>query len=989
MVFYGLAYLGWLGFFDGKNFSTYQRIPFDSSSISDNDIQSITEDQKGNLWLATKNGINRFNRNQHTFTRFLEGTDPRGVFRNMGQIAYTDTEGKTWISFMNSNIILSYDHTCQGFEGHTAKGSIYSMNSWKNYLLLGTRDDVAFFDKTANSIVQSDSIIPGISRLNGLYVIDILVSKSGAIWFATLRGLFRYDPFSQDWLSIKQEDGLSHNYIYALAEDKAGGIWAGTLDGLNYVSAEGKVLGNYSPNPQDPFSLRGKTVISLLIDEAENLWVGTLRGGLSKARLNFSHRFNPYTNTFFGEKYLNIHVLSIAEGKENRLWIGTENGLFLLDKTHKKILKQYTSGQDPAHSLLGNSITAVYEDDYGKVYVASSHRGLNVIDLSSGEIQHYPYDPNTSNGPKSLVIRTIRESLVNQKRVIWLTGNNTFQGHDPENDMEMIHHYPPQKDYPYKVYSWDLIPLDSCTVFSAHNNGLLRTDFCGDSTEFWFKESGQIDQPEFPIISLLPVHKNEIWVGTYGAGLFWMDLSSGEIKNYTRNHGLANNYIYGILDDSQGHIWMSTNQGISSFHPEKNIFTNFDPTAGLQNVEFSSGSFLKAKDGEMFFGGVNGFTSFYPDSIEFQSSSYQPPVRITSFRVSGKEIQTDSAIYLVEKIELPGYKKQYLEIRFSALDFSQPEKNMYQYRLKGYDSDWTSPSPLGLAQYTQLEPGTYTFEVRGSNVDGIFSSRSQTLTITLVPLWHQTAWFRIGGSILLLSMIILGVYLRIQTLRRNERLRLNSRIARMKQEALAAQMDHHFTFNSLNSIQRYIMENKREEAIRFISKFGKLIRRVLDQAAKNYQTIEEEIDTLELYLKLEQHRTRNKFSYEFQVDESVDIYNTQIPTNLLQPFIENAIWHGIMPKEEDNGLIIIHFSTKADNLLCKIEDNGIGREKAAELKKVSKLRHQSKGMRIIEERIEALNFLDQRQIQFNIIDLYDQDRHALGTRVELWFEMGD
>ena len=191
------------------------------------------------------------------------------------------------------------------------------------------------------------------------------------------------------------------------------------------------------------------------------------------------------------------------------------------------------------------------------------------------------------------------------------------------------------------------------------------------------------------------------------------------------------------------------------------------------------------------------------------------------------------------------------------------------------------------------------------------------------------------------------------------------------------------------AIQRYIMENKREEAIRFISKFGKLIRRVLDQAAKNYQTIEEEIDTLELYLKLEQHRTRNKFSYEFQVDESVDIYNTQIPTNLLQPFIENAIWHGIMPKEEDNGLIIIHFSTKADNLLCKIEDNGIGREKAAELKKVSKLRHQSKGMRIIEERIEALNFLDQRQIQFNIIDLIDQDKQPLGTRVELWFEMGD
>ena len=200
---YGFLWVGtWdgLAFFDGKNFSTYQRIPFDSSSISDNDIQSITEDQKGNLWLATKNGINRFNRNQHTFTRFFLFFDPRGVPRNMGQIAYTDPEGKTWISFMNSNIILSYDHTCQGFEGQRARGSIYSMNSWKNYLLLGTRDDVAFFDKTANSIVQSDSIIPGISRLNGLYVIDILVSKSGAIWFATLRGLFRYDPFSQDWL---------------------------------------------------------------------------------------------------------------------------------------------------------------------------------------------------------------------------------------------------------------------------------------------------------------------------------------------------------------------------------------------------------------------------------------------------------------------------------------------------------------------------------------------------------------------------------------------------------------------------------------------------------------------------------------------------------------------------------------------------------------------------------------------------------------------
>ena len=977
-----------LSFYDGQKFTNYNRIPFDTTSISENDIKSITEDGDGNIWVATNHGINRFSRNTGSFTRFLPGPDPTKIPKRFGAKVFFD--GDLWVGLNSSRFLNRYDQDCNGFDKieKESKDPIIEIAAWDKYLLLGGRKRLMLFDKVKRTEVEIKRVLPGLENVTDVWIEQILVSKNEIIWIASQSGLYRYQIEKQELSYFNHKDGLNHPVILSLAEDQTGGIWVGTYQGLNYVNSDGEVMASYRANPDNPASLNDNFIRSLLIDRSENLWVGTARGGLQKARLNLSKRFSSYNNTLFGEPNLSLYVSSFAEGPENRLWVGTSSGLFLLDKDTKMILDHFSEDSQP-DGLYNNYVSSVYEDNFGKIYVGLDRYGLEIIDLASRTIERLPYRSDRENRSRNYTNRTIRESYTQGQRIIWLTGNYGFFGYNPDDEMKLTHHYPANEVYPYEAYSWDLLPYDSCTIVSLHNNGMLWLDICMSAPNFRFWNTHLIAQPAFQIISAQKGKDGNVWAGSYGAGLFKVNFYNGDLTNYSLEQGLKSNFIYSILEDENENLWMSTNRGIERFNPETEVFTNFGFDDGLHIEEFSSGSFLKAKDGEMFFGGVNGFISFYPDSIEDQSSTFQPPVFITSFRISGEEVETDSVIYLTKEFKIPGYKAQHLEIGFSSLDYGQSEKNLYQYRLKNYDDSWSKPSTLGVAQFTQLSPGTYEFEVIGTNSDGIFSNRKGEIKIIIVPLWYQTKWFRIGGPIFIFLFVSLLIYLRIRRLRQEERLRLNSQITRVKQEALAAQMDHHFTFNSLNSIQRFIMDNNREAAIRFVSKFGKLIRKVLDQADKNYQTIEEEIETLELYLNLEKHRTGDSFQYHFDIDEEIDIYNTIIPTNLIQPYIENAIWHGLSPLEKREGKLVVKFRKEGDELICRIEDNGIGRKKAAELKRKTNLKHNSKGMRITSERIEALNFLDKAEISHQIIDLKNEKGEAMGTRVEIRMKLKD
>ncbi|MEZ4824872.1 MAG: two-component regulator propeller domain-containing protein [Bacteroidia bacterium] len=979
----GYLWLGtWDGLskYDGSRFVNFYPTPPDSLSLSFQDITGLDVDSEGKLWIATQGGLNCYNPLNGKFRQFLpEWGNPTAIGRHFCQKVYCGKDGKVYISIGYSSTIDIYLPECRGFDHVEISGVAYDFLEMKDTLWIATNKGLYILPPGENRAAPGEQKNEWMKPLSGKDIRCFQPGLKGEIWIGTLDGLYCYYPETQHLQHWDESRGLSHPYVLSLTMDNQGGIWAGTSGGLNYLPTGAERFSVFRHNPNNPFSLTNDVVISLHIDKGENLWAGTAYGGLNKVRLRPEKKFKTWNHTHFGARNRELMVFHFAEGNENRLWVATNQGLFLLDKSTKKIVDRYSYNLSGKTGLSGNGIFSVYEDAHSTVYVGIMGVGLDVIHLKTGVITHYRKEENSPLNLAGKEIRVIRESSFQGKRTIWLATNSGWSGHDPENDMSCTVTMDSDPRVKWNGYLWDILPDDS-TLWFISSGGLYYYNL--EQKKFiiggWNPFRSGINTLFYPVSLLRKNH--DLWLGTYGAGLLHYHISTGNYEHYRISDGLPNNMVYGILEDSNHHLWMSTNRGISRMNIHTRTFTNYTTEDGLQDEEFASGAYLKSEEGEMFFGGMNGFTSFYPDSIGEDNSIFVPKTMIQSLRVSGENVLTDTTWQYRKEIRLPGYQNQHLEISFVSTDLSHPAKNRYQFMLEGYDETWSLPTEKTLAQYTRIPPGTYRFLVRGSNSDGVLGEQVTQLRIILTPLWYQRGWIKYGVPAALFLLMIYLIFLRIRRLRMEERLRLNYRIAMVKQEALAAQMDHHFTFNSLNSIQRYLSENDKNKAIRYISRFGQLLRRTLDHAQKNYLTIEEELTTLDLYLSLEKLRTKDRFVYEFVIDPEVDVYNTEIPTNLLQPYLENAIWHGIMPLENRQGKIVINFDKKDHLLQCTIQDNGIGRKKSAELRAASQLKHNSRGTELILERIETLNTLDHTDIRITIEDL-EYTTHETGTRV--------
>lgn len=292
-----------------------------------------------------------------------------------------------------------------------------------------------------------------------------------------------------------------------------------------------------------------------------------------------------------------------------------------------------------------------------------------------------------------------------------------------------------------------------------------------------------------------------------------------------------------------------------------------------------------------------------------------------------------------------------------------------------------------VARYTNLPPGSYRFKVRSVNPAGTFSTGITTLTINILPAFWQTAWFRVLCTLLIIVLIYIYFKLRVNAVKKEARRRavIQQQIAQLEMKALRAQMNPHFIFNALNSIQTFMMKRETEQALSYLSRFARLIRNVLDNSQLNSIPISKELKMLENYLELEKLRFGDQFSYIITVDDALDPDFTDIPTMILQPFVENAIWHGLLHKKED-GRLSITFHQREGSLLCVIEDNGIGREKAA-MQRQQGNEHHSRGLQITRDRLALYNRRFNLEATFDIEDLYDEAGQPAGTRVCVWFPL--
>ncbi len=533
----------------------------------------------------------------------------------------------------------------------------------------------------------------------------------------------------------------------------------------------------------------------------------------------------------------------------------------------------------------------------------------------------------------------------------------------------------------------------SFTIPLAEAAGNSRTNVVQlqDKTYLFSKQHEVIRFNNTTFLNRIFVEKNVEFIFQDSQGKIWFALNSGGIISYADGslkeanitRYLGNQTVISVAEDAKGNLWFGTS-GNGVFKLE-NEFEHIDANSTItysspaifssteiENEKVQSKFILKNLPVDQQTEKPINSKTIRTDRV--RQDSLPPSVFINSVKINGKDTTTLSHYEL-------SHENNAIEFNISGISNS-PSGIQYKYMLEGFDKEWIYTVNTSI-YYTSLAPGSYTFKVFAMNDSGIWSTVPSVISFTIQPPFYMSAWFLLT---LVFGVIIIGflIYFLIQ---KQNQLK-NKQIEEQKQRALASelqalrsQMNPHFIFNTLNSIQNFISKNESKDASIYLSKFAKLMRATLANTKRQRISLKDEIETLTLYLELEQLRLNNKFSYEILVDETIDTQYEQIPSMLIQPYVENAIWHGISHKE-GNGIIRIQFLPENEHLLkCVVEDNGIGRENAIKLKQNTT--SPSFGMNITKERVELLNSLNGNQLSVKINDLKINNQPA-GTRVELY-----
>ncbi len=980
--------------FDGIDFIIYYHDPQDSTSIGANTVRALCEDSSGNIWVSMEGGrLDKLEVDQGIFHHYGEAlTASVGAESNTVRDMLVDDYGVLWLASRHGLVkFISKTNTFRHFQ----PGGVGPNLRWMTSLAVGESGQILV--STATRLLAFDYRRETFSELplrnrNGDVVLPTFISKirrdsRGAVWIVAFPyGLLRLYSGSNT-VAIFSHDpndaaSLSSTAITDLVEDKQGYLWVATENrGLNrapiaslHSSGKTSVFTQYRNDPLEPASLRNDAVSSLHIDDSGTLWAGTSGGGISKYdpdKIKFIHYKN--TSGLSGALRGNL-VWSIFEDSAGMLWIGTGGeGLNTFDRTQNDHLTFTHDPADPA-SLPGNSVFSIIEDRDGAIWVGTDG-GLGRFDRKTAAFQSHEIGNSSAETWLDTQVRTL---FIDSDERLWI--GTTGQGLNrfvPES--ESFERYMNEPGNSSSIAGNTVLAIaedqQGYLWLATSAGGLNRFD--RKTATFTRYRHDPEDSNSLSInyaLSLAIDAAGIIWVGTY-YGLNKLDPATGMFQNYTTRHGLPNNVIYGILVDDKQNIWASSNRGLSRLDTRTGMLRNFTIDDGLQSSEFNTGAYFKSTSGEMFFGGVNGFNAFHPDSV--RDNQYIPPVVIAGVKRFDQRVDWTASDGRPLQFS---YRDNFITFEYSALDYTNPLRNQYAYKLAGLHDDWIYCENKRAATFTNLQPGEYVFHVKGTNSDGIWNETGTSLHFVVTPPFWQTWWFRWLAATTAMSLAILFV-IRLKE-KEKKKASLERKFSELKLKALRAQMNPHFVFNTINSIQYYISSNEPKSAYRYLSKFSKLIRKILDNSEKSSLTISEELDALRLYLELEKLRFEGKFNYTLEIDPAIDVHNMEIPTLLIQPFVENAIQHGLRFKRT-KGALNVRLSLADGAIECWIEDNGIGIEKSLENKGKHKAGHHSTGMKVSQERLKTLNAIRRNGRGIEVIDLAGQDHKASGTRVKI------
>jgi diguanylate cyclase (GGDEF)-like protein len=744
--------------YDGAAFTVYRNDPSDPTSLPADFVWDIAEDASGDLWIGTQGGgLARWERRTDRFHAFRHNRDDRGISSDNVQAVFVDSGGAIWIGTRDRGLDR-FEPATGSFQHYrhvpndpttVTTGAVHAIyKDHSGALWVGTEGGLNRLDIKRGVFTRLVHDAADRNSLSDNRVRTIAEDHGGLIWVATFGGgLNCLDPGSMTFVRYANNPSdpasLSHDRVRAVLEDNRGRLWVGTSRGLNLLDRQRGAFSTYTHDSSNVTSLGDDDVMSLFQDRGGVLWVGTRSGGLSKWN-PVTWSFGHYTREQNDPGGLSSNrVSAFSEDAMGRLWVGTfGGGLNILDRSRGTVTHFV---HDPARpdSLSDDRVMALLRDVRGEIWVGTLDGGLNRLDPVTGRFKVYRHDPARS---RSIGANGIMSLFQDSEGTLWV---GTFGGG--------LNRYVPGADsfvtFQHDPANPNSIGSNRVTCMVEDQAGMMWVGTDGGGLNLFDRRTGTFLRlthvPEQPtslssdaVISLHLEPSGRLWVGTMGSGLDTLeewDRGGGKPRfaHFTKRDGLPNDWIYAILPDDSGHLWLSTNNGLSRFDPRSRRFKNYTASHGLQANEFNFGAAYRSQRGELFFGGVNGFNAFFAERLE--SNAHMPPVVLTSFLKLNKPVRSDVAVPELRDIEL-SYRDYVVTFEFAALDYAAPESNQYAYKLEGLAPDWIDLGSVHRVTYTNLAPGAYVLRVKAANNDGVWNNEGLSVAMRVVPPPWKTWW---------------------------------------------------------------------------------------------------------------------------------------------------------------------------------------------------------------------------------------------------------
>jgi hypothetical protein len=778
------------------------------------------------------------------------------------------------------------------------------------------------------------------------YHLQVFINPAGERWLATRHGLFHSIDSN---VSFRKVEGDINPSLFSGIPSL---VWMNVETGLHVILPERK---QYIQIPAQTAS----RYITAYSDKYGNIWSGamtteSLGTGLTKHKpvnMCFKHYLTNNENQGGGNL-----VFPITSDCYGNIWAGMRGKPWLAMISPTGVVNRVKYAEEPfgknfpqARSLLADSTG---------IWIGCMHEKLFYYDFKSGKSDQR-FNPVNNLNPRYL------QNLQKKGDTLYFIGENGLYGYNLKT-RHAIAFYPFRLDRFAATMITDSVGRIwagyNCSVLNQYDGRLnvVRRDSFGN-------------QPDI-VEHICPGRNSELWVALQGGGLGHLDLKTGKTELFTTADGLSNNTLWSLIMDKTGLIWISTNKGISCFNPGTRKFRNFGAEEGLLVHDFNADSYHSTSDGEIFFGGVGGMISFHPSEV-CKAYGNAMPLLITEVTVSGDPVYTKRALYESDTLILNKGDNN-IQFSFACLDLLNGAHIKYRYRLTGLSDMWRDADQKNRkVTFYNLKPGHYHLDVTATDQNEDWLSHTG-LTVIIPYRFQETVWFRIMVSISIILLIVMLICLYIRQIRWKSQHLLDT----IRLEALRSQMNPHFIFNSLNSINMFISRNDKVAANSYIADFSQLIRSFLTNLSSEFVPIEDEFSLLKNYLSIERLRFANQFTYNLELEQSLIGSGYLIIPGIIQPFVENAIWHGVGVVENRKGNINVRcFLDQNLSMKCYIEDDGIGRTKSLQKNKCLPDK-KPRGISIVIERLQLINRHWKTNHGVEIQDLYT-DQDDTGTRI--------